>query len=1393
MGIKELLAEKISYIPKELISIISFGLIAIALILIIIFFMICVAYINSKQNSAADKDDQKNDKKSDPVTEKVRHEDLPIISGRMGEILSLLGILNAGAITKIFFKVLEVMKNSTYDINWRYKLPCLMIVGPDGSGKSTLLKSLNFEHLTADGSSMDSMWKLFKNGAIFELPRIDLSEDDDTFWSFISELFVFIKPRRPLDGIIVTLPADMLLSETMDIEKHSREIFGKIFKFQKDINFHMPIYLVVTKMDLIPGFAEFAHLLNNNVKQQIFGWSCPYSINSALSVGWIEEIFQTVNDGIRKGVLHFSREKQVSADLEKAVLFEYNISKIKSNLTKYLHSMFHSHNPEDGLLLRGVYFVGKQKQVDLSSSDIMSPVALSPNTNSVFNYSCNNDLYFAQDLFKEKIFKEYNIAYPIRVDAVDMSKVEQRNKIIMATGSAVIALGWFWGNNLIREKIHEYYLSMASVKTTMTKIKYLEANLKIEEDKILINKQTATLLKNLPSVKRSDITSVFVPQSWFSNLHKEIIETIGLVFDSVVIRAMYIDINLDTKSILQKAAEDSLSLERKKDLFDVNSFASFKKLREFTEQISNIEKVSAEYNSVRQLEDRKSVADLTTILFKENFGIADEIKGRIPNKKLIPPKFDITLFRSKIEASLRAVFMAFLRDVLDVTVEKILQNLSMDVEKIIDASQNASSSYSAKDLARVYNKAVLISDILKNKNFSWISKEHFIPCSEYVELMNRLGVSNAINKDCIKDLLKIGELEFHKFKSRLLVYKTDLTGELLSSDIRAVSTGFDNFQKEIRALLDQPFICTTANGKLNTTILEDKMLIWDIKRLKELSGLIDKYYEFTENMPKDMRAQHFELYKMIARKCFYSIVESILGSAQIFDDMPLGHSKDLLEDAYKRQALNIRNASFAIPKIAKILDEMQEEDSLKDFGFSAMVASHYSALLERVDALFNQETPYSAGHAALDNWNGDKSQKSSGISDHSEMKQYLTAQFERIRFLAKDIASPIVDLLSMPHLIDKVKNQGILSKWKEIIVSVDDYENKKPGNSIAALESFISDSLSKVSSGSFDEQGEIKTLSESGGDYFLSKRSNVAKSLLSRTEIIQYEKAADFYNKIHEFFNNNLAHKFPFGISDQDASLKDIENYVNLYEQNSKNITDVLERNKDKKQINEKAIEFLKLMSNRIIPFLKTWIAHSKTSDANSALVTFNIQMRPSPDLEALTSSIVDREILIDNSKVADNSNGVFFNNNSVNVVFNWVSSSDEKPNEKSASGNLLIQGRTATFAYAGKWALFRLIEENKTNKESESPNGVLLQFNVPIVDASKGDVALASKMIVKITPMKKDGDKTSPLEWPIFPELCPDLHNNVQNTADISPVSSTGMDVNVSFDGQVQSTGSGQ
>ena len=254
----------------------------------------------------------------------------------------------------------------------------------------------------------------------------------------------------------------------------------------------------------------------------------------------------------------------------------------------------------------------------------------------------------------------------------------------------------------------------------------------------------------------------------------------------------------------------------------------------------------------------------------------------------------------------------------------------------------------------------------------------------------------------------------------------------------------------------------------------------------------------------------------------------------------------------------------------------------------------------------------------------------------------MLSQFNRLKFLAKDLASPVVELLSMPPFAINLRDQTLLDKWREIITNIDDYEAQKPGNSIAALESFLSETLKQVNINSFDPQGEIKSISEDGGDFFATKRADVAKALISRADLIQYDKAAASYKAIQSFFNKSLAHKFPFGNSEEEATLTDIERLIKIYDQQATNLESVLEGNAERKQINPQVFDFLKSM-DKLIPFLRTWVTHVKSSDAQSAIVSFTVALRPSPDTEAFTSSVLERRLRVKNVEVQDNGNAVFY------------------------------------------------------------------------------------------------------------------------------------------------------
>ena len=121
---------------------------------------------------------------------------------------------------------------------------------------------------------------------------------------------------------------------------------------------------------------------------------------------------------------------------------------------------------------------------------------------------------------------------------------------------------------------------------------------------------------------------------------------------------------------------------------------------------------------------------------------------------------------------------------------------------------------------------------------------------------------------------------------------------------------------------------------------------------------------------------------------------------------------------------------------------------------------------------------------------------------------------------------------------------------------------------------------------------------------------------MNRADTVQYDRVASIYNKVYSIFNKKLVNKFPFGDSDEDAEIKDLEEFVKAYEAIDATAINVLKRNKETKQVNSQVFDFFE-NTNKILPFLKACVAQSKSSDPNTCPMCFNVLLRPFPNMEA--------------------------------------------------------------------------------------------------------------------------------------------------------------------------------
>jgi type VI secretion system protein ImpL len=107
-------------------------------------------------------------------------------------------------------------------------------------------------------------------------------------------------------------------------------------------------------------------------------------------------------------------------------------------------------------------------------------------------------------------------------------------------------------------------------------------------------------------------------------------------------------------------------------------------------------------------------------------------------------------------------------------------------------------------------------------------------------------------------------------------------------------------------------------------------------------------------------------------------------------------------------------------------------------------------------------------------------------------------------------------------------NRALLTKWKRIVEQAEQFQNKQPGNSIAALELFITTTLKGYTADTVFEQIDVADLTQGEGDHFLETIQFIKKGVLGRVEVITRKKNMKNYTELAEFFNKNLRGRFPF-------------------------------------------------------------------------------------------------------------------------------------------------------------------------------------------------------------------------------------------------------------------------
>lgn len=255
-----------------------------------------------------------------------------------------------------------------------YVLPWYLIVGKSGSGKSTAIKSARLPSPFGDINRISGIegtrncdWWFFDESVVIDIagrysvhrnPDLDKGE-----WLAFLQHLVKYRKKEPINGVIVTAEADQLLEFDLEkIEEEGRTIRKRIEEVINVMGAKFPIYLLVTKCDLIYGMNRYYQLLSKQSLEQAMGLMNHDTDTNITS--FVNKTIDTLVDKLKdiRLILANMDEVQDRHYVEPEVLlFPDEFARLRTGLTAFCKGAFKDNPFQELAVVRGIYFCSGQQ------------------------------------------------------------------------------------------------------------------------------------------------------------------------------------------------------------------------------------------------------------------------------------------------------------------------------------------------------------------------------------------------------------------------------------------------------------------------------------------------------------------------------------------------------------------------------------------------------------------------------------------------------------------------------------------------------------------------------------------------------------------------------------------------------------------------------------------------------------------------------------------------------------------------------------------------------------------------------------------------------------------------------------------------------------------------
>ncbi len=250
--------------------------------------------------------------------------------------------------------------------DYLYSRPWYVIIGASAAGKTTALMNsgLNFpktdQSWQSAGGTRNIKFLFSEEAVLIDTAGRYTTQDSDSSrdraaWAQFLSLLKRNRPLQPINGVIVALSLeDVAAADADEIERHAGIVKQRVQELQVALDVTVPIYVLLTKADLIAGFVEFFGDLTAEGRRAVLGATRAGKPSLTAPAADFVEPFDELARAVNARTAERLQKEEDAGRRSLIVGFPAQIIDLRARLLAFMKQAF----AEDGgpALLRGFYF-----------------------------------------------------------------------------------------------------------------------------------------------------------------------------------------------------------------------------------------------------------------------------------------------------------------------------------------------------------------------------------------------------------------------------------------------------------------------------------------------------------------------------------------------------------------------------------------------------------------------------------------------------------------------------------------------------------------------------------------------------------------------------------------------------------------------------------------------------------------------------------------------------------------------------------------------------------------------------------------------------------------------------------------------------------------------------